>query len=650
VKTDFSATVQELIQYDVVSGASSKAFVRTQWYDTTNSTWTDFDNIESRDIDMSNINQRYQSYSFLPPATKINFTLNNFGQIYSTGSGNPEASILKKNLLVRAWSGYELTSGETFNSVDDFSTNTKFVHTKKTGSKLYSDISSYSGTIGEGMGLNLYGEDTYGGTAYSPLGYYLKRATITVVDKTYLSLTTIVSSNQFDFFYRTSPFSTFGSAGWKFSALSTGSNTINLIADTNDDYIEYGIRFKAPNWSDGDYVSTTTLTQTDKVFTLNRGVFVLDEPDFEDTKVKCSGRNYLKKALETEINMPDMSSGVNVGTAITYVLDRCNVPYSTSNWDSTSTAVTVNGTLGEQLNNVTGWKVLDYLMDSLNAGDDDWRIKYEEDGGVSLKKIETDVEADWTVHYNFNIETINKDFDSDKQLQRVTALNKSFVVNKETLLKSYTGTATSLHLTYGTAAIYVRYTDDNDVITSEDARSNTAIDFALSGSTADIDVYGCTPRNAITDELWAELGNSDNIKSNNGSTHRKVNPIMNQDQLNEWTKYMISVNADPNKKITLSMVSNPYLELNDKILVFDLYTYTDDLYILQRIKESFRDPVLKDTLILEDSGFDLGDFIYDRNYIFAGINDLEYDKGLVYDQDIAIGGSDTRSYIKPVTF
>jgi hypothetical protein len=280
---------------------------------------------------------------------------------------------------------------------------------------------------------------------------------------------------------------------------------------------------------------------------------------------------------------------------------------------------------------------------------DDWRLKTETDGGLSLKILETDKEADWNANYVFNIESISKDFDSDKQLQRVTMVNKDIVVNSESLLKTYTGTATDLHLTYGTSAIYVRYTDANSVISSEDARSNTAIDFTCSGSTANISVFGCTPRNAITDEIWAERGNSDNIIGNKGSTYKRTNPLFNQTMANEWCNYMMERNADPRKKVTFSMVSNPFLELNDKITVFDLYTYSDDIYNLQSIRESWKEPVLKDTLTLEDAGIDLGRFIWDRNGSATGTNDLKYDIGLVWDQDLPIGGSDTATYNKPIS-
>jgi hypothetical protein len=119
-----------------------------------------------------------------------------------------------------------------------------------------------------------------------------------------------------------------------------------------------------------------------------------------------------------------------------------------------------------------------------------------------------------------------------------------------------------------------------------------------------------------------------------------------------WCDYMIERNADPRKKITLSMVSNPFLELNDKITVFDLYTYSDDIYHLQSIRETWREPVLKDTLILEDAGIDIGNYAWDRNGVNSGVSDFKYDIGLVWDQDIDINSTDTQdySYQKSINF
>jgi hypothetical protein len=317
------------------------------------------------------------------------------------------------------------------------------------------------------------------------------------------------------------------------------------------------------------------------------------------------------------------------------------VPYDVANWDLTGTTVTINSTLAEALNNKSGWQVLDLLMDAQNAGDDDWRLITEEDGSISLKKVPTAREADWNAHYFFNIERVNKNFDSDKQLQRVTVANKDFIVDEESSLKSISGTASStLHITYGTSAIYVRYTDTLGAIVSETDRSNTAIDFSMnSGDAYDIEVFGCTPKNVITDEVWAESGNSDNVIKNDGATYKRVNPFLTQPQSEALADYMISLNGDPKKKVTVSFVSNPLIELNDNIVVYDLYTFTDDIYNLEKITESWKEPVLKDTWVLSDRGIQLFPFRWDRNGVNEGVNDLNYDIGLVWDQDLDINAT-----------
>jgi hypothetical protein len=637
----FSDTVGDVIQYEAVSGATSKPKIKTEWYNDSTNTYVDFEDIEGRTIELSNENKRYQVYSFMPPSKSIRFTLNNFDQVYSTGSGDAKASILKKNLLVRAWTGYELTLAEgQASQSDDFSSTNKLVHTQLSSGKIIYDSSSYAGTVDSGLVDNLYGTTTYGDTTYEYSGYYQKTFTISNDERQFKQASVTVNSANFDFTYRVSPNADFSGAGWSIpQSLSSGANTINFVADLNDDYLQVAILWKNENFGTSDELSALSILKEDNLFLFPQGVFVLDQPDFQDTKVSCRGRDYLKKALETEINMPDMTSSVNIGTAVSYVLDRCSIPYDRSEWDSTSTAVSVSGTLSEQFNNISGWKTLDLLMDALNAGNDNWRLKTEDNGNLSLKILETDNEVDYSIHYKFNIESIDKDLDSDKQLQRVTCLNKDIIVNQESLIKSYTGTATSLHLTYGGSYLYVRYTDDNSVITSEDDRTNTAIDFTLSGSTADIDIYGCTPKNAITDEVWAERGNSNNIVKNDGSTYKRVNPFMDATQCKAFVDYLLPLYDDPAKKVNLTMVPNPYLELNDNCLVFDLYTYTDDVYGITSITETFRDPGLKVSMRLQDRGFDLGQFIYDRNGRYEGINDLLWDSNLVFDQDLAINAT-----------
>jgi hypothetical protein len=639
----FSNTVADTIQYDEAGGAVSKPIVRTQYY--SNGTFINFQDIESRNMEFSNENKRYQVYSFMPPAKKIDFTLNNFGQVYSTGSGDARASILKKNLIVKAWTGYELTIAESQSSqADDFTSTNKFVHTQKTGSVIEYDSSSYSGTVDSNLISNLYDSTTYDATFYDYSGYYVKNFTLSNQEKEFKQVSITTSSNKFDTRYRVSGTSSFIGSAWSTAtSLSTGANVVQFEADHSDDHLQVAVLFKNENFDTADNISAISVLAEDNQYMFPQGQFVLDEPIFKDTKVVCKGRDYIKKALETEINLPDYTTSTNIATGLTDVFDRCSIPYDTANWDTTSTTFSVSATLHEELNNISGWKMADYLMDAINAGDDDWILNSDEDGSLNLVKSPTGTEPDFNIHYFYNIESIDKNSDSDKQLQRVTMLNKSLVVNKEALLKSYSGTGTDIQLTYATA-IYVRYTDDNGAITTEDARTNQSIDFTCSGSTADIKVYGCTPKNAITDEVWAERGNAENVINNNGSTYRRVNPLFDQTMCDDFVNYLIGFYGDPYNKITLTMNPNPYLELNDKCLVFDLYTYTDKVYGITAIKETFNDPAVKQNITLQDRGFDLGAFIWDKNGYKAGINDLKYDNGFVWDQNLKIGSSDSTDY------
>lgn len=641
MKTISNATITEYLLYDAVGGSSPKPIIKTEYYSDTSSTWKEFEDIENRSLKISTINKRYDSYSFMPPVKEMSMDLNNFNQIYSTGSGNPKASILKKNLLVRCWSGYKIPESiaETIDVSDDFISTTKFYHTKKVGSTIKLDIATHTAatfaTAAEMSGPTL-GLITYGTIGYGYPGYYTK--TFRVLDDDPISLVTNVSSNKFSLKYRISTESNFTDTVWSnYVTLSTGSNTIDLNTPQQDQYVQYMCRFNQNFWTSDDTINSVNLKTRDTNFLFKRGVFVIDEPIYND-RVNVKGRDKLKKALETEINLPDLTTTKLITTRLTEVFDRCNIPYLTANWDSISTTCEIsNATIAEDMSNKSAWKYCDFLMDAVNAGSDDVYFSFDENGNALIKKRETDQEADWVTHYKFNIENVSKNFDSDSQLQRVTSMNKSITVDSEITMAEFTGTAsgTSLHLTYGTTALYVRYTDDTDAIISETDRTNTAVDFSVnSGAEYDIKLFGCHPKN-ITDEIWEERGNSNNIKTNDGSTYKRVNPFFDKSKGKAFVNYVIDRNADPKFKMTVSQQANPLLEVGlDNVMVFDKYSFTDNIYGLESVSESWKNPSLKETLVLRDRGFDLGEIIWDKNGFRSGINDLKWDIGFVWDLDL----------------
>lgn len=855
MKTIYSNTISESIQYDEIGGSTSKPFIKTQYYSDTESTWHDFEDVISREIKLSNQNKRYSSFSFVPPTSEINLVLNNFESIYSTGSGHAKASILKKNLKIRCFSGYSLSATGSNSYTDDFSTNCKFVHTQSTSGSIQYNIASYTGTMSKYAFLNPYDKFYYDTRLYSLDGYYHKIYTLssTAYDS-FKSIEATVNNNNCKLKYKVDDL------GWtNYVDLNTGANIINIESDSNSNKLEYILAIKkdknnydleysdvenywkfdgdglatvgingtvtgtpvfvtgyyiqalnvkygsggykfiqaisTPNlFSVGFYIKLNSDTNTNDIFYIKdtgdigtismyviyndpeqdpnsftimggssnkyifscpsiidlawhhvcfcfngsgnygekirlfvdgeeigvtlisydhtwsysvsadirighsisypntdfyidnvktynsikndsyvpglseinsikinmqrkgyifeRGTFIIDQPEFDETSVKITGRDYLKKALETEISMPELSS-VNIASAITYVFDRCGVPYNISTWDTTAEVITVNSTFAEQLNGISGWKALDYCMDALNAGNDDWRLKTESNGNISLKNIqEASAEADYAINYFYNIESVAKNFDSDKQLQRITVANKEIVTNPEALFKTYIGNTASgnLHCTYGTTAVYVSYRDTYNSIYTENARSNTGIDFSLTGGSAyEIKIYGCHPKNLTTGQVWAERGHGLNTVRNDGMTYKTINPILNQARCTDLANYLINLWGDPAKKVNLSMRSNPYLELNDSVLVLDKYTATDDIYIINQITEKWEDPSLVDNYELTDRGVNLGLFVWDRNGMTEGGDDIQYDTGFSWDQDIFLLSSDDTDYsfLKP---
>ena len=620
MKSTTSNTLTEYLLYDVIGGASPKPRIKTEYFSDVTSTWESFADVEGRSLNISTENKRYASYSFMPPVKEMKLTLNNFWQIYSTGSGNPKASILKKNLKVRCWSGYQVIPGLTSLYEGVLANTAKLYHTKIEDGKVVMDIAStpYStiATAAE-LGGTVMGTTTYGNLTYGYAAYYSKTFKITdEEDPGEIDIN--VTSDNFSFKWRVSKHSDFNGATWSdYIPLVAGDNSIIIKGEAYDEYVQFICRFNSSTWDITEKINSIGIRYGDIIQLFKRGTFIIDEPNYND-KVSISGRDYLKKALETEINLPDLTATKTVTDRLTEVFDRCSIPYNTSEWDVISTTCLVsNATIAESLSNKSAWKVCDLLMDAINAGDDDIYFTFNEDGRAVIKRLETDVEADWTTHYKYNIESVSKNFDSDSQLQRCTVLNKSITVDSEITLGSFTGTTSgnSLHLSYGTTAMYVRYTDVNEVILNESSRTNTGIDFdvAATASSYNIKVYGCHPKSVAGGSIWEESGNSNNILNNEGSTYKRVNPFMDNSKAKAFADYIIDRNGDPRFNITVKQQVNPLLEVGiDNIMVFDKYSFTDSIYGLQGISETWNNPSLKEVIKLRDRGFDLTNFIWSR--------------------------------------
>lgn len=674
MKSALTNTIQEVIQYDHVSGPVSKPIIRTQYYSV--NTYVDFErDLTSRSISLSNENNQYQVYSFMPPVKTMTMGLNNYKQKYSSGNtASSFAEVLKKNLLIRCWSGYELTFDVGSGTLtDDFATRSKYVHTQLTGGAIYSDVSSYTGTVDLSSSLGTYYDDgVYDESVYAYLGYYTKTFQLSDVQPIAKSATINVSTNKFSFKYRTSRKSTMTGSAWSgYVPLSTGANVKTISSQPGDLYAQIMVRFDSSLWDTADYISTIQLNYGIRGQLFKMGTFIIDDPVLSNADVKITGRDYLRKSLETEINLQKFTNKP-VTTAITYVFDRAKIPYDTSTWDLVATTISLSASAVESFQGKTAWQVLDKMMDAVNAGDDDYRFVFSEDGEPQIKKIPTDVEADWALHYHYNIENESRSLESDKQIQRITAMPKQFFTGSEMTIGNPFGSGVlSATITFNnayydssnnlTSAVtgttdndfaYVRYIDNNLTaatgakISAELDRTNNTIRFQFDSTAGyNVTILGCAPKKKNT-YVWAERGNSDNIVNGNGSTYKNVNEFFTATTAKAYCDYFIDLAGDPKQAVTVECVANPFLQLNDNIMNISQYIYDQNIYGLVGIDEEWSDPALKHKYKMRERGFDLGAFIFDRGFdnlngytynwnASSNVNALKYDTGFIWDMDIS---------------
>jgi hypothetical protein len=97
----------------------------------------------------------------------------------------------------------------------------------------------------------------------------------------------------------------------------------------------------------------------------------------------------------------------------------------------------------------------------------------------------------------------------------------------------------------------------------------------------------------------------------------------------------------------------PLLEINDQIMMWSRFFYDENLYIVTGIINTYNTTNSYTEFVLSDTGRNLaqdGNFIYDRNGMAIGTDDILHDSGFLYDMDLTKGGTDSNIYVKPIKF
>ena len=577
-------------------------------------------------------------------------------------------NVLRFNRKVRIKMGYKLS--EDAGDVNTILTlnsgaNAFYFFTKNSGGSSIPDVANTAAntdTHFTDIFDVLYDSETYGDGTYTPSGYYIYKEFDTTKGEHFKVKKFQLTANGTagTIFYRTYQTTEeaneqITSAAWT-NAGATINGTKTVTVDSDERFIDIAVIFNIDNWSSTFTVSAITVTTLSFIEFIYTDVFYLDVPQQIDpangfSTVKCSGRNIWKKAVETDINVEDLTAGVALTQLIKDIADKVNIKYSVTSIADLSAFS--NRTLATGYGDTI--KVEQVFEDIMTIIQDDYQMYMEYDAAlddnilfVQLKP--TDFEAQFVLHFN-KYQSATKKKDYGRLLQRLTVLDTDAVVDKEEELDSevaQSGTGAQ-SFTWSGEAIYKRITFETsaDGFTAViDNVSNESVDFTVTanggGGTWTARVFG----NKIDGAVPAGMGesvNSANMLNDEGITARITNPLVLSDAEAETiAEGFVNAFGDPVYQMTIKYpYLNLLLEINDQTLIWAKNLFTDDLFIITGYDFLWTEISDSTTFHLEDSGRDFGDqgdFIYERDLYDSTLSETDYDKGFIYDMVFGIEG------------
>jgi hypothetical protein len=610
---------------------------------------------------------KYANFSLTPLAATIKFDVLNKNGQYSEGSGTALEDVLKFNRKIRIKSGYKLSedAGDVDTALTLNAANAFYFFTKNSGGSSVPDVTNAAAETDthftDIFDIN-YDGGLYGGATYTPSGYYIYKAFDTSRTEWFKIKEFQLTANGTagTIFYRTyntieeADEQTTSDAWTNAGATINGTRTISV--DSDDRYIDIAVIFNIDDWSSTFAVSAITVTTLSFIEFIYTDVFYLDVPQQVDPAngfsiVRCSGRNIWKKAVETDINVEDLSGGVAVDQLIKDIADKVNIQYSaTSIADLSSFS---NRTLATGYGDTV--KVEEVFEDIMTIIQDSYQMymEYDEtiDDNILFVQLKpTTFDAQFVLHFN-KYQSATKKKDYGRLLQRITVLDTDAVVEKEEELDSEVAqSSTGAQIfTWSGEAIYKRitFTTSADGFTAViDNVSNERVDFTVTatggGGTWTARVFGNKIDGAAPTGM-GEAVNSANMLSDEGITARLTNPLVLSDAEAETiAEGFVSAFGDP---VFQMNVIYPYLnlllEINDQTLIWAKNLFTDDLFIITGYDFRWAETNDSTTFHLEDSGRDFGDeggFIYDRDALGSVVPAIGYDKGFIYDMVFGVDG------------
>lgn len=412
--------------------------------------------------------------------------------------------------------------------------------------------------------------------------------------------------------------------------------------------------------TDENGVALSTGNREIKLYT---SVFWLDDVRFNvnntaiDT-ISCTGRDKYREAIEKDVFIGDLSSGVAIDALIKQVCDQIGISYSaTSIVDLSSFG---NRTLPGGLEDAKkADEIFEELMAIINkSGSSGYQMymEYDEtynDNILYVQPLPSLYEADFAFTEREIIEIASFKRNRDRFLQRMTCFDKKRVPNEREQLASATYTTDGTKtLTLSKDSLFRSY--DYTVNTGSPTVSLTSVSadelvFEVSNTgSVTITVYGTGFNTYPT--YSGEFISHTNMVANIGQTAQIESLFFeSDDECADVAKGFVEKFENPDKEARNLVYPylNVFLQNNDMIFPFIRNFFEYDLYYIVGIKHSWSFQSESTSFDFQDSGLNWDDiyagFIYDSDYVSPPSQGalqtyvapvtlpLKYDIGLGYD-------------------
>jgi hypothetical protein len=629
-----------------------------------NTTLGEYEIIEDLDTDrgvswtVSGKKEKFSNFSLVPLAGTIDFQVVNKNGEYSNGSGTTKENKIDNETKIRLKAGYlskTAASNQTssLNLFDTAGTVVKsfFWHTRNDGSGNVEVFSSPgTNTIDHFTDkFNLYDSLNYDSDYYSIDAY-----TVQTYDTTGIGYQNIVSfsvtadNTSGTIYYRaintTEDIGYSQSTNWT-NAGATVNGTQSVTVGASDRYLQVAIVYDGIEWSDVLKVSDITVTYASYIDWLYTSVYYLDTPQFTDPPapqmpmIICKGRDAFKRAIGTDINLEDLSAGVQLDDLIKSIADKIGITYTSTSIADLS--LFSDRVLSTGVNIKKADKIFDLCMQVINTTGYQMYMEYdstEDENVLFVQPKPTIIEANGAFSFKNYVGISNNSKNYDKILSRLTILTDTQVVSEEEQLNQgiFTSTGNKV-LSWSGDAEYKRITIDqpDEVTISNLSVEPTRITFtidSLSTGGVQITVYG-NKWDSAAPTYEGEAIDLDNMTEYKGTTAKIENPLVISDaECKSIADSFINQFGTPTEQSRNLVWPYLYLlpEVNDNYLMWRRFIFNDNLFFVTKIKYNWSINNESTQFDFDDSGLnfsDLGDFIYD--------DIMDYDKGFLYDMGIS---------------